>query len=94
MSVPFLRASRFFRALVLTTGVFSFLLWLYIVLRVLISGVDVHWPFVDSVPGLSISAMGAFSFGLSFLCMFLYLWLWGRFAWGPAVPRSPGERGP
>jgi len=93
MVVPFARQSRFFRALVLTTAVFSFLLWVYIVLRIFISRVDVHWPFFDSVPGLSISAVGTFAFGLSFLCTFVYLWLWGRFAWGPAFPRGPGERG-
>jgi hypothetical protein len=69
---------QFFRSFVLTTGIFSLLLWLYIVVRIVVSGVDVHWPFVDSVPAISISAMGAFAFGLSFLCTFVYLALWGN----------------
>src|SRR5213594_4329594 len=79
MVVHLLRSSRFFRSLVLTTWVFSVLLWLYIVARIIVNQVDVHMPFVDSVPSLSFSAMGAFAFGLSFLSMFIYLWLWGRF---------------
>lgn len=79
MVFRFLRASRFLRALVLTVLVGSFLVWTYIVLRVVFNGVDVHYPFVDSVPSVSISAMGAFSFGLGCISLFLYLWLWGRF---------------
>ncbi len=94
MAVSLLRGSRFFRALVLTGWVTGFLLWFYIVLRVVFNGVDVHWPFVDSVPSISISAVGAFSFGVFALSMFLYLWLWGRFdrfggsAW-VSKPRGP-----
>jgi hypothetical protein len=76
MAVPILQGSRFLRALVLTAWVSSFLVWLYIVLRVIVSGVDVHYPFVDSVPFVSISAMGGFSFFVFIVSMFLYLWLW------------------
>jgi hypothetical protein len=72
-------AFQFFRSLILTTAVFSMLLWLYIVVRIVISGVDVHYPFVDSIPAISISAMGVFAFGLSFLCTFIYLAIWGGF---------------
>jgi hypothetical protein len=92
MAAPFLQGSRFLRALVLTTWVFSSLLWLYIVVRVVINGVDPPAPFLGSVPSLSFSALGAFAFGLSFLSMFLYLWLWGRFRGMPTFPPSPPPR--
>jgi hypothetical protein len=70
-------AYRFLRALVFTTWVYSTLLWLYIVVRVVVSGVDVHWPFFDSIPGISISLVGALAFCLSFVAIFVYLWIWG-----------------
>lgn len=92
MFVPFVRSSRFFRALVLTTAVFSFLVWLYIAFRVIVNGVDVHYPFVDSVRFISISAVGTFSFGGAFLSTFVYLWLWGRFRGMPLAPPTPPER--
>ncbi len=94
MVAPVLRRSRFLRSLVLTTFLFSFLLWLYVVLRIVVNGVDVHWPFVDSVPSISVSAVGAFSFGLSFLTLFVYLWLWGRSPRGGAIPSTSEARGP
>ncbi len=79
MAVPFLRRSRFLHALVVTAWVASLLVWLYIVLRVVFNGVDVHWPFVDSIPSISISAVGALSFSVFVASTFVYLWLWGRF---------------
>lgn len=94
MVVPFFRQSRLFQSLVLTTGVFSFLLWFYIVVRVVVNHVDPPTPFVNSVPSLSFSALGAFAFGLSFLSTFVYLWLWGRFGRNPMIPPSSSERGP
>ncbi len=94
MAIPLLRRSQFLRALVLTAWVASFLVWLYIVLRVVLNGVDVHWPFVDSVPSISISAVGAFTFFVFVVSMFLYLWLWHRFNGGPAVAQRPDNRGP
>lgn len=94
MAVPFLRGSRFLRALVLTAWVASFLVWFYIVLRVVFNRVNVHWPFVDSVPAISISAVGAFSFGVFVVSMFLYLWLWGRFDRSGGVAWNSEPRGP
>jgi hypothetical protein len=76
-SPAFVKASRFLRALVFTTWVYSTLLWLYIVVRVVVSGVDVHWPFYDSIQGISISVVGTIAFGLSAVAMFVYLWIWG-----------------
>jgi hypothetical protein len=79
-----IRNNRFLRSAVLTTLIFSFLIWLYIVVRIIVNNVDAHTPFVDSVPSVSFSALGAFAFGVSFVSTFLYLWLWGRFG------RTPG----
>ena len=94
MAIPFLRGSRLLHALVLTAWVSSFLLWFYILLRIVFNHVDVHWPFVDSVSFVSISAMGAFSFSVFVASMFVYLWLWGRFDRGGCVAWSSGPRGP
>jgi len=94
MAALLLRSSQFFRSLVLTTWFFSLLLWLYIVARIVVNGVDVHTPFVDSVPSVSFSALGAFAFGLSSLSMFVYLWIWGSFGRTNLVQRNPWERGP
>jgi hypothetical protein len=80
--IEFFRNSRLVRSVVLTTGVFSFLLWLYIVARIVVNGVDVNKPFVTRVPGISFAALGAISFGVSFVAMLLYVWLWGRFGRG------------
>ncbi len=79
MVISWVRGSRFLRALVLTTGVFSFLLWLYIVLRVVFNGANLFAPFIYSIPSIRIWVLGAVSFALCFLCTFVYLWLWGRF---------------
>lgn len=94
MAIPFLRASRLFRALVLTTGVFSFLAWLYIVLRIIVNRVDPRTPFVNSAPSISFISLGAFSFGLAFLSVFVYLWLWGWSSRTPTISGGPRERAP
>lgn len=73
--------SRFFRALVFSTWLYSLILWLYIVARIVVNGVDVHWPFVDSIQSISISEMGIAMFLLSFICMVIYFWLWGKLPW-------------
>jgi hypothetical protein len=73
--------SRILRALVFSTWLYSLMLWLYIVARVVISGVDVHYPFLDSIPSISISALGAASFLASFISMAIYFTFWGRLPW-------------
>ncbi len=78
MFVPFVRGSRFFRALVLTVALFSFLLWLYIVLRIVFNRVSMAADFIYGVH-VSFWVMGAGAFVVSFLATFVYLWLWGRF---------------
>ena len=77
----------FLRALVLTTGVFSFLLWLYIILRIVFNHVNVMSAFIDRIP-ISFWVLGGFSFVVSFLCMFVYVWLWGRPGRAMLVPMS------
>lgn len=92
MAIPFLQNNRFLRALVLTTAIFSFLAWLYIVLRVVINGIDPPMSFLNSFPSISFSDVGAFTFGLSALSTFVYLWLWGRFGGPRMAPPPPPER--
>ena len=70
--------SRFLRALVLTTGMFSLFLWMYVAGRLIFAGVDVNYPFLDRVPGISIAVVGAGSFMLSFVCILTYLTLWWK----------------
>lgn len=91
MALARLRRSPFVRSFVFTTALGSLLVWLYIVARIVVDNVDVHWPFVDSVPAISISAMGAFAFGLFCLTTFLYLGLWTPFHRESNDPSS-GER--
>ncbi len=67
-----------FRALVATTWLFSMLLWLFVVARIVVDGVNVYWPFIDRFPLISISEVGVAAFILSFVCMFTYLTLWGN----------------
>ena len=66
-------ASRLFQALALTTWLYSLLLWLYVVARVAVSGVDVRWPFIDRIPYISITEVGAASYSLSFMSLLVYL---------------------
>jgi len=54
--------------------------------RILLNGVDVNKPFVAAVPSISFFELGAFTFAVSFVSMFLYLWLWGGLARGPIAP--------
>lgn len=93
MVIPFFRANRFFRALVLTVGIFSFLLWLYIILRIVFNHVSMGADFIYGVR-ISFWVLGAISFVVSFLCTFVYLWLWFRF--DRFSPFAPGyqQRGP
>ena len=68
---------QFLRALTLTIAIFSSLLWLYVAGSAIFAGVDVHYPFLDSVPGISISAVGVASFVLAFAATLIYLTFWG-----------------
>ena len=94
MVISFLQRSRFLRALVLTVGIFSFLLWLYIILRVVFNHVNVMSPFIYRVPSLSFWVLGVYAFSLSFVCTLVYLWLWGRFGRMSEFPGSYEYREP
>src|SRR5574337_689426 len=58
MAFAVLRSSCLLRAPVLTTWVFSLLAWLCMVAKIVVSQVDMHTPFLDSVPPASISGSG------------------------------------
>ncbi|HYM40382.1 MAG TPA: hypothetical protein VEY12_09645 [Thermoplasmata archaeon] len=94
MVVPLFRESRLLRAAVLTTWAASLMAWIYVVLRIVLNGINPPDPFLPGVRGLSFVGAGAISFGLFCVSMFLYLWLWGRFGGTPPMPGSPYGRGP
>ena len=68
--------SRFTRALMWATSVYSLLLWAYIVLRIVFSRIDVHDPFIDGIP-ISFWVLGLIAFVVSFSSTVIYLSLWG-----------------
>jgi uncharacterized membrane-anchored protein len=86
MAIPFLQRSRFLRAFVLTIALFSFLLWFYVVLRVVVNGAFPPGAFVNRVPSLSFVTVGAVAFGVCFVSTLVYLWLWG---WLDGRARGP-----
>ena len=94
MLLALLRASRLLRALVLTVRAVSFLVWLYIVARIIVEEVNLLTHFLSTVPSHSVAPAGAYTFGLSALSMFVYLWLWGWPNRRPAAPWVPGQREP
>ena len=93
MVVPFVRGSRFLRAMTLTVWAGSLMAWIYVTLRIVLNGINPPDPFLPGERGLSIIGAGAIAFALFCLSMFLYLWIWGRFDGMPAGSR-PYERWP
>jgi hypothetical protein len=75
-------------------ALFVFLLWLYIVLRVVFNDVNVMSPFIYRIPSLSFWVLGAWSFAMGFACTFAYLWLWGPFGRSSGFPGSYEYREP
>lgn len=61
------------KALLLTTWLYSLLLWIYIVMRIIISGVIMTHLFISSIPYLTFAILGMISFTLSFVSLFAYL---------------------
>jgi sterol desaturase/sphingolipid hydroxylase (fatty acid hydroxylase superfamily) len=72
-------ARSFLRSLVLTAGIFSMLVWLYVVARAIINGANLNTPFIDSIPSILIWQVGVIAFILAFFCTFVYLALWYDF---------------
>ncbi len=69
--------SRVLRAFILSVGVYSFLVWLYVAARVVTNDHIVFDPVILSLPYVNFWQLGAISFLVSFICMFIYLALWG-----------------
>jgi hypothetical protein len=61
------------KAILLTTWLYSLLLWFYIVLRIIVGRVDPNNLFINSVPYLTFAILGMISFSLSFISLFVYL---------------------
>jgi hypothetical protein len=72
-----IKESRFLRAMVLTIWVYCTLLWLYIAARIVTYDFIVFDPFIFAIPWLSFGELGALSFLLGALCLFIYLYFWG-----------------
>jgi hypothetical protein len=65
-----------FKALLITTWLYSLLLWFYIVVRITINRVNLNSLFIDSVPYLTFYTLGMISFSLSFISLLAYLVLY------------------
>ena len=61
------------KAAFLTLGLYSFLVWLYVVARIVFDYVDVDILFFNSVPFLTFAELGIISFVFSMIFIFMYL---------------------
>jgi hypothetical protein len=61
------------KAVFLTLSLYTFLLWLYIVARIIFSRVVPDSLFIDGVPFLSFWVLGVIAFVLSMGCTYLFL---------------------
>jgi hypothetical protein len=61
------------KELFLTLWFYSFLVWLYIVARIVINHVQLESLFLDSVPFLTFTRLGIIAFVSSMIFMFMYL---------------------
>lgn len=68
--------SRFLRALLLATCIYSFLMWIYTIARIIVSNIDPWELFISYIP-IPFYIVGIISFVVSFICMVLYLYYWG-----------------
>ncbi len=68
---------RFLKAFLLTTWLYSLLVWLYIVDRIIFSRVSLSDRFISWIPYFTFFRLGVISFVLSFVCLFIYLVKWG-----------------
>lgn len=74
--------SRFLRAVVISTCIYSLLFWAYLCFRVVFTWSEVvYWsnPFIDAYPMFTFLNLGIISFSLSFASLIIYLTFWGRF---------------
>jgi hypothetical protein len=68
---------KFLRALLLTTWLYSLLLWFYIVVKITIDQVDMNLRFISAIPYLTFYRLGMISFALSSISLFTYLYIFG-----------------
>jgi hypothetical protein len=61
------------KAVFLTLSLYTFLFWLYVAARVIFDRVQLFDPFIDSVPFLTFEIVGALTFVLSMVFMYLFL---------------------
>ena len=65
------------KAITLSTWLYSLLFWLYIVARITINRVNPTSRFIPSVPFFTFMNLGVSTFILSFVCLIVYLSVWG-----------------
>ena len=63
--------------LVLAVCVYSTFLWLYIVVRIVVSRVYMYKPVISSVPFVSFFDLGITAFVVSFVTFIVYFTVWG-----------------
>jgi hypothetical protein len=61
------------RAVFLTLSIYSFLVWFYVVARIIFSRVQLDDPFIDGVPFFSFWVLGAIAFVVSMVFTYLFL---------------------
>ncbi len=61
------------KALFLTLWFHSFLVWLYIIARIVVNHVHLGSLFIDSVPFFTFTTLGIVAFVASMIFMFIYL---------------------
>lgn len=61
------------KAIFLTLGIYTFLLWLYDGARIIFDNISVYDRFINSVPFFTFEVLGAIAFVLSMLFMYLFL---------------------
>lgn len=72
------RLGYFLKGLVLATWLYSLLLWVYIVMRIVFSNVHMSSVFIDGIPNITFLNLGIFSFCLSFASLIIFVTFWGR----------------
>ena len=73
--------SRFLKAVVISIWLYSLLFWAYICIRIVFTTSEVVYAsnlFIDTIPGLTFLNLGISSFLLSFICLIIYLTVWGK----------------